>query len=95
MKPSTKPSIILLVVAMAIFIGCGIRVTTDPVQVQGNVTVTHTIVVSGVQLEEFYKAYCETKFTTQADVDQCVTDSLALFWQAVNSSAPAPTTGAQ
>jgi len=76
--------IILGVLALA---GCGFHVSSDPIKVEGEVK--HTIVVDPSLLAEFYTSYCEDRYEIQAEVDQCVADQLALFWQAFNNSTKA------
>lgn len=76
---------VALIVLLA---GCGIRVQSDPVKVEG--TVLHKMVIDPAQLADFYQSYCESKAAnqTEAQVDKCVTESLAVFWQAIIMSQP-------
>lgn len=81
-----KMTYLFCIVALLVTAGCGIHVSSDPVKVEGNVT--HTVVISAAQLADFFKEYCESKAEnqTQEEMDQCVAEQLALFWQAVNKS---------
>lgn len=69
-----------------VFTGCGLHVSSDPVKVEGNVT--HTIVIDPTDLEAVLSTYCKSKYTQESDVDSCVSEQLALFWNALNFSAP-------
>jgi hypothetical protein len=67
-------------------IGCGFKIGVDPVEVEP-ITVNHKVSVDSAQLLSFYTEYCEGKYTEQDEIDECVTESLALFWEAFNSSS--------
>lgn len=75
---------IFLALALA---GCGVKVKTDEVKVKP-IDVYHHVEVNAEQLSTFFTSYCESHYTTQEEIDQCVAESVALFWQALQQSTP-------
>jgi hypothetical protein len=75
----------LVILALALS-GCAVKLESDPIKVDG--TVKHVVQIDATQLSVFYTTYCKAKFSDQDEVDQCVTDSLVLFWQAIEQASP-------
>lgn len=74
----------ILFLLVLISSGCEVKLKSDPIEVDGEVR--HVVTVDTTQLVDFYTLYCENKFEDQNDVDKCVNESLAAFWQALDQS---------
>lgn len=60
----------------ALIVALGLQACGDSnVKVSGEVIVKHQVDVA--QFEAYYKAYCQTIYTRQSDIDNCVETSMA------------------
>lgn len=63
---------------------CG-PIKVEPIKVEGEIV--HTININATDVVEFFRAYCEDKFDDPTDINQCMAESLALFWTAVQEAS--------
>lgn len=76
-----------VVFLLLLLTGCGIHVSSDPVRVDP-VTVNHVISIDTAELEAFFRAYCSNLYTSQSDINTCVNNEMAVFWDALNNVVP-------
>jgi len=76
---------ILIGLSILMISACAVELKSKPIEVSGNVT--HTITVDSNQLADLFNSYCSKYHTNQDELNECVADMTAMFWERFNQSA--------
>lgn len=72
-----------------LFVGCGVKVKSDPIKVNP-ITVNHYVKVDAQLLQQFYTTICDSELIsgyTQQELTNCVNNKINEFYAALNSSS--------